>query len=75
MQQQNWSLAQLAKRDILDKPAVAAPPAPGPTPADDAAAQVDAATQADDGEEDDGTKALWLRGAQAIFKEQLYATR
>lgn len=31
MQQQNWSLAQLAKRDIVaDKPSVAAPPAASP---------------------------------------------
>ncbi len=33
MQQQNWSLAQLDRRDIVaDKPAVAAPPAAGDTP-------------------------------------------
>jgi len=34
MQQQNWSLAQLDRRDIVaDKPGVASPPAPAPMPA------------------------------------------
>jgi phage portal protein BeeE len=33
LQQQNWSLAQLDKRDIVaDKPAVAAPQEPAPIP-------------------------------------------
>lgn len=70
MQQQNWALAQLAKRDILDKPAVAPPPAAGN---DEEGG--DAPPDADAEEEDDGTKALWLLGARTIFKEQLYAPR
>lgn len=69
MQQQNWALAQLAKRDILAKPP--APPAPPVAPQPAAASNADDATPAPD----DGTKALLMQGARAFFKEQLYATR
>jgi HK97 family phage portal protein len=88
MQQQNWALAQLAKRNILDKPAVAPPPAVAtdpnaePKPSDpnaDPKPDPNAAPTKPNAKEldldDPGTQAIWMRGARAIFKEQLYATR
>jgi len=87
MQQQNWALSQLAKRDILAPPSTPAPqtglpgettPASGPNP--NAAPGEDVNPGAEDAtagakDLDDDTRVFWMRGARAIFKEQLYATR
>jgi HK97 family phage portal protein len=88
MQQQNWALAQLARRDILAAAAATAPPpakiAPeagspaAPLPAAAAAAataEEAAAAGAGQGKdlEDEDTRQLALVGAKAIFKEHLYA--
>jgi HK97 family phage portal protein len=87
MQQQNWALAQLAKRNILDKPAVAAPPAAADPNADPnapppvepnagpEAADTGKGLDADDDLDDfDGMRDLWLIGLKSVFKEQLHAT-
>lgn len=77
MQQQQYSLAALAKRDQdepFSKPAPAAAPPVGEAP-EDGEAGPRSDTNADAQADDDGTKALWMRGAKAIFKDYLYAAR
>ncbi len=76
LQQQQYSLAALAKRDRDDpfsKPTPAAAPAADNAQPEAADANAGADTNADTA--DDATKSIYLLGLQSVFKEQLYATR